>query len=256
MLRYEKPGDISDDLYALACGPDLRVRLFSACTVNGIRYNTVDKEKYWKTQNSGIMTMGTHNGKSTEFYGSLKEIIELQYNSDLHTHRTVVLFRCDWFDQDGKTKGIKDDRYFKSINIERCWYKSDPFILASQSTKIFYLQDTKLGKNWRVVQKFEHRQLYNVAEKDTNMATVDAYQEENFLGTEIPLQDINPLLTTLHREGEKGCHVDVAVVNSLLNQKGDILYEIDSESEDDDTLLQYSSDNDHVQIPTADSDDD
>ena len=100
-----------------------------------------------KTHNSSIIAEGTHNGGFIEFYGSLKEIIELAYNSDLQVRRYVVLFRCDWYDQNGKRRANRNDGYFKSINIEGSWYKIDPFILATQSTKIFYLQDTLLGKN-------------------------------------------------------------------------------------------------------------
>ena len=37
--------DINDELYALSCEPDLRVRIFSACLVDGVRYHTVDREK-------------------------------------------------------------------------------------------------------------------------------------------------------------------------------------------------------------------
>ena len=42
---------------------------------------TVTKNR--RTQNSGVMVEGTHVGDPIDFYGSLKEIIELQYNSDL-----------------------------------------------------------------------------------------------------------------------------------------------------------------------------
>jgi len=44
-LRFVNGEDISDDLYALSCEPDLRVRLFSACLVHGVRYHTVDRER-------------------------------------------------------------------------------------------------------------------------------------------------------------------------------------------------------------------
>jgi hypothetical protein len=99
------------------------------------------------------MTEGTHRGKEIEFYGVLKEVIEFPYNSNMEFYRLVVLFRCDWYNQGGKTVGIRDDGHFKSINIKSFWYKSDPFIFAIEATKIFYLQDNALGKDWRVVQK-------------------------------------------------------------------------------------------------------
>ena len=87
--------DVSGDLYALSCQPDLRVRIFSACIVGGVRFHTIEREKNRRTQNSGVMVDGTHNGEDIEFYGCLKEIIQLQYNVDSSGYRSVVLFRCD-----------------------------------------------------------------------------------------------------------------------------------------------------------------
>ena len=67
----------------------------AACSVNGVRYSIVAREKHLKTQNSGVRVKGTHRGETIEFYGVLKEVIELQYNSNLQYRRLVVLFRCD-----------------------------------------------------------------------------------------------------------------------------------------------------------------
>ena len=82
-LRGEDPNVVSQGLFALSCGPDLLVKTFAACSVNGVRYSTVAWEKHLKTQNSGVMAKGTHRGETIEFYGVLKEVIELQYNSNL-----------------------------------------------------------------------------------------------------------------------------------------------------------------------------
>jgi len=108
----------------------------------------VDREKFLQTQNSGVMTEGSHNGNELDFYGVLKEVLELEHNSNLQVRRTVVIFRRDWFNQDSKTRGLRDDGHFKSINVQSLWYKTNPFILSTQSKKIFYLQDTSLGKDW------------------------------------------------------------------------------------------------------------
>jgi hypothetical protein len=136
-----------------------------------------------QTQNSGVLTEGTHEDHATDFL-VLKKIIELQYNANIQCNQTVVLFRCDWYNQQtgGKTVCIKDDGHVKSINIQSLWYKSDPFILATQSRKVFYMEDTALGKNWRVVQKFEHREMYNVAEQ-SDLAH-DVYQDDHYSTTE------------------------------------------------------------------------
>ncbi|KAK1617227.1 hypothetical protein QYE76_022744 [Lolium multiflorum] len=113
--------DVCPDLYALACKPDFRVRLYSACVVDSVRYHTVDREKNRKTQNSGIVSEGDHDGNSIDFFGQLKSIIRLQYNSSGGVHRSVVLFRCDWFDLGGRKPGFDDDGHFKSVNTEKFW---------------------------------------------------------------------------------------------------------------------------------------
>ena len=121
-LQFTNQEDIDEDLFSLACGPDFRVKKYSSCIVNGVRFNTVDRDKNRKTQNSGVMTQGTHNGQLIDFFGTLKEIVQLEYNND---ERSVVLFKCDWYKLDGKKTELKDDGFFKSINVGSLWYKDD-----------------------------------------------------------------------------------------------------------------------------------
>jgi hypothetical protein len=155
---------VDDDLFALACGPDTRVRSYSTCVVNGVRFNTAKLDKNKKTQNSGLAYRGTYKSETIDYYGTLKEIIELQYNAKADgTQRTVVLFICDWYKLDGKHTSLKDDGFYKSINISNLWCKKDSFILANQATQVFYMPDNRYGKNWRIVQMFKHRHLYNVS---------------------------------------------------------------------------------------------
>jgi hypothetical protein len=165
-LRREKLAEVSEGLYALSCGPDTRVWVYAACSINGVRYSTIDHEKSLRTQNSGVMTAITHESQTVEFYGVLREVIQLMYNSSVESHRRMVLLCCDRYNLDGTTKsaGIDDDGHFRSVNIKSFWYKDDPFILTTQARKIFYLQDTSLGKDWWVMQKFEYRDMYDVNE--------------------------------------------------------------------------------------------
>ena len=86
-----KGEEVPDGLYALSCEPDLRVRIFSGCLIDGIRFHTTDRDKNRRTHNSGVMAEGTHVGDPIDFYGSLKEIIELQYNSDLQWFSSDVI---------------------------------------------------------------------------------------------------------------------------------------------------------------------
>jgi hypothetical protein len=55
-LRNINEEEVDDDLFLFACGPDLRVKKYSSCIVNGMRFNTVDHDKNKKTQNSGVMS--------------------------------------------------------------------------------------------------------------------------------------------------------------------------------------------------------
>jgi len=250
-LRFVNGEDISDDLYALSCEPDLRVRLFSACLVHGVRYHTVDRERNRRTQNSGVMVEGTHDGDNIDFYGCLKEIIQLQYNSDLSNSRSVVLFRCDCFDTHGKKVRMKDDGYFRSINNSSLWYKDDPFILATQSTKVFYLKDTKHGESWQVVQKFAHRHLWNVAEKDNDEIPDGmglSYQDDQCEDSHLQVNE--EILEDEPAANEDSLIVDASVVDEVCRQREE---EVEAnESSDDEHGYQYCSDNEGPTIPDDD----
>jgi hypothetical protein len=48
------------------------------------------------------------------------------------------------------------------VNTSRLWYEYDPFILACQASQVFYLNDTKFGSSWKVVQIMSHRNIYDI----------------------------------------------------------------------------------------------
>jgi hypothetical protein len=66
-LRNTNEEEVDNDLLSLACGPDFRVRKYFSCIVNGVRFNTVDRDKNKKAQNSGVMSQSTHNGQVIDF---------------------------------------------------------------------------------------------------------------------------------------------------------------------------------------------
>ena len=251
--------NIKDELFAMSCEPNLRVQIFSACLVNGMRFHTVDREKNRRTQNSGILAEGTHDGEDIDFYGCLKEIIELRYNSDCNDDQTVVLFRCDWFDTHGKKFRLKDDGVFRSINHGSFWYKNDPFILAAMAKKVFYLEDTKYHEKWRVVQKFSHRHLWNVAENgkdDIPNVVALSYQDEGCEGgVQVALNegtmenDEQPVNEDFHT-------VDATIVDDLRRQREEEIEQNESSDEDDETRWQYVSENEFPTNPPEDDDND
>ena len=174
---------------------------YSACVMNGCRYHTVQREERRRTQNSGIVVPGSHEGNPIEFYGRLVDIYAMQYLRG----NTVYLFKCDWWDV-GDHRGIRIDVNFKSINTSRLWYLEDPFVLANQASQVFYLVDNLHGPTWRVVQKLSCRNAYDIpgldpdGEVDVNIESGaaivnEAYQEDDAIDLFIDfLQfNLNPL---------------------------------------------------------------
>ena len=218
----------------MACGPDFRVKKYSSCIVNGVRFNTVDRENNKRTQNCGIMSEATSNNLSHHFYGVLTEIIELEYNC---AERTVVLFKCDWFKLDGRRTELKNDGYFMSINIQNLWYKNDSFILATQARKVFYLPDTKYGENWRIVQNFDQRHLYDVPELEA-----PAYQDDECFKDVRMWQGVSDNISVqpLAMDHEVESVFETAELASMEREQTMIAVN-GSEDEADDTLLAYCS---------------
>ena len=129
------------------------------------------------------MVPGDHTGDARYFYGVLKEIKEMTYISIEKHKRTVVLFGCDWYCLEGgrgMSKLEKYDKLFRSINISSLWYEDDKYILATQAQKVFYVPDTLDGKEWRVVQKFEHRRIFDVSELDKDKDEEGKDEEEKY----------------------------------------------------------------------------
>lgn len=234
---YEEKA-VSDDLFALACEPDKRVRVYSACIVDAVRYHTIAREKNRNTQNSGISTEGPDG---EEEYGQLTSIIRLQYNSSTGIDRSVVLFQCDWFDIGG-SKTI-DDGHFTSINTARFRSKNDPYILTTQATKVFYLPDTRLKGHWRVVQLFQHRNLWCVTEKDAENGRGGSglsYQDDN--SRQVPVQEGDLVQTRLRKEnGSERLLVGASVREQMLRTRQEVDGD-ESEDDEDETMDQYCSD--------------
>ena len=100
----------------------------------------------------------------------------------------VELFKCMWFDTNVSRKNIVTDIGSTSINVSSHWYENEPYVLARQACQVFYVDDYKMGQNWKVVQKFHHRHVWDVPNKsdegDDNDNIVEhgeseAYQENS-----------------------------------------------------------------------------
>ncbi|KAL4585273.1 hypothetical protein LXL04_009889 [Taraxacum kok-saghyz] len=173
-VYLEANGDAkaTNDLYALSQFPDDRYTSWQSCIVHGVRFRCKERDENFKTQCSGVC-VGDEN-EELVYYGVLLEVLEL----DFILGRKVFVFRCNWYNTDPKGKKMVVDHNLTSIDITSKWYVEEPFILASQAQQVFYLNDLARGKNWMVVQKVNHRNIYDILEHDEDEVLInDVFQE-------------------------------------------------------------------------------
>ena len=186
----------SDELIALARGPNKIVNRYNGFIINGFKFHTRERKKFRKTQNSDVMVEA--DGKS--YYGALKDIYELDYYEKFK----VVLFRCDWIDINSP-RGLKQDANgFTLVNFSRLIHtgvllKDDPFIFSSQARQVFYVQDAK-DKDWFTVIKTKPRDLYDMGNQveDDDDDTYTQCMPYNF----VPADDLNATTTLVRTEFE------------------------------------------------------
>ncbi|XP_042964558.1 uncharacterized protein LOC122298763 [Carya illinoinensis] len=133
---------ISDELYALACGPEPTVASYAGCIMNGIRFHTKEPERHRRTQNCGVVVHGEHQGSPCDFYSVLNDIIEIRYMG----WRKVYLFQCTWYDVGDPRRGIRVRDHLTIVNTDRQWYKDEPFALACQATCCILPVRSDLGR--------------------------------------------------------------------------------------------------------------
>ena len=161
-----------EDLLSLSRGPLENVTYFTGYDMNGFRYRVESRDKHLCTQNSGVAVLSEEEDHTdtVEYYGVLTEILELQYLGG----RRVTLFRSKWFDVFNKELGMKKDKYgIVSLNPQRLLRTSEPFVLASQVSQVFFAKDN-LIKGWYTVVKNPSRHAYNVPRGESDDETSEA----------------------------------------------------------------------------------
>ncbi|GJR90026.1 hypothetical protein Tco_0214037 [Tanacetum coccineum] len=155
----------SEELFSLTCGPTSACT-YPACLVNGVKFVVHERDILHTTQSIGVSTPGL-DGEM--YYGQLEEILELTYIGN----RKVVLFRCKWFDTiNPKNLTTRNRRSYiehgiQHILTDREFHKNNQYILATQVTQVFYLEDlARQPRGWKVVEHVYHR---DVAESDQDV---------------------------------------------------------------------------------------
>ncbi|KAG8367592.1 hypothetical protein BUALT_Bualt16G0088400 [Buddleja alternifolia] len=224
---------VTEDLLHLAYGPDKRVTHYEGCIVNGLRFHTKQREMNKKTQNSGVVVKVEEELGFRDYYGVLTDITQLDYLGNHH----VVLFKCDWFEG----KSVQKDKYnYTSINTSKPWKTNEPYVLASQAQQVFYVNDIKLGNDWKIVIEAQGRSSWIVLEiKADECVFTNESCQQNDLHNTVEMQDSTSDHIDWHRNGIPPITINS---NGVIPEEEhvDIFVDIRDEDEDEDcTLVEY-----------------
>ncbi|XP_062085438.1 uncharacterized protein LOC133791534 [Humulus lupulus] len=186
-LRQAGSAEASEELFSLASGSSNLVSSYTGCIVNGVRFLCYDRDKNLKTQNSGILVPGVDN---KSFYGQLEEVIVMSYLAGC----SVVLFKCKWFDTDPTKSRMKNENNITRIFTKFEWYKDDKFILATQAKQIFYLDDLKNDRDWKIVEEVHHRNVWDTPAADEQLDPIEIDVMHDTISSDFQLfVDLGPL---------------------------------------------------------------
>jgi hypothetical protein len=112
-----------------------------------------------------VQALQNVNGQAIQtiaYYGVLSEIIVLDYHNF-----QIPLFKCDWVSTD---HGVKVVDGFTLVNLHQFQneFESDPFILASQASQVFYSRESQ-SSSWYTVLRAPPRGFHEL----------DMYDEDN-----------------------------------------------------------------------------
>ncbi|CAA0810666.1 Unknown protein [Striga hermonthica] len=176
---------VPDHIKWLALGPSHVARRYTGYFINGYRFYTQGRDAKLKTQNSGVtLTALTSSFSSTKdlnpsvdgvtYYGRINDIIEIDYWSSF----SVVLFRCEWFQENTDSYGLT------CVNFNKLCYEDDPFVLASQVHQVFYVKDTT-EKGCHYVMKKLSKDFIDIMDqtKDTYFSELTGSVEDRMVST-------------------------------------------------------------------------
>jgi hypothetical protein len=158
-LDETRKNELGEKLVSHSKGPMQSTVEFNHYVVNGMMFLTIGHDNGKRTYNSGVCVT-TIDGPT--YYGKLVRILEVQY----YDGTRYVLFKCDWADI-RKDRGYKEDEYgFQLVNFKKLIHTGeriidDPFVLSSQVSQVYYVEDDR-HLDWVVAVKTKTRHVYNV----------------------------------------------------------------------------------------------
>lgn len=206
--------DISETLRWIADGANPEVPTFSSYMINGVHFNTKERDNVRKVQNIGVflqaraLQVASARDKNPitvemHFYGVITKIWEMDYQKF-----RVPVFKCDWVEN---AKGIKvDDVGFTLVNLNRTGHLSDPFVLGKDVKQVWYVDDP-LDDNWSVVIRCPDRDYANDTDPDEELGDLEV-EDQSFAATMLEIDMFDDVVDDQHtnymRDGNEGIWVD------------------------------------------------
>ena len=99
------------------------------------------------------------------------------------------------------------------------WNTNEPFVIASQIEQIFYVKDTKLGSNWKIMVKTQSRELYDVSKHEDEVLSIDnePYQQNESLNVSNTMNIGGDDIFSWHRDDIPPISIDTSHLNDDLD---------------------------------------
>ncbi|KAL6146109.1 hypothetical protein ACLB2K_056792 [Fragaria x ananassa] len=203
--------DVQPYIKWMAAGPKNQVPTYAAYHVNGVDYNTKERDNVRSFQNSSVTLLANAmevvsvrdqnpSDGAMDFYGVIRSIWEVDY----YKFR-VPMFHYDWVES---TRAVKvDELGFTLVKLNRLGHLNDPFVLATHVKQIFYIEDP-LDAEWSVVVRCPNIDYHGVDDDDE----VEDTDEQSFIPA-MPsvdtFDDVDQNHPTRHmRDGNEGIWTD------------------------------------------------
>ena len=234
---------MNTQLKDLAKRPLRTVRTYPGYFVNGYKFHSMGHGTRRGTMNSGVCIKGSNysDHHENDYYGQLQEVVELEYLG--WPVKRTVLFKCEWFDPTLNIGTRVHPKYnIVELNHQRRFNKYEPFVLAQQTTQVYYCPYPSLRcdrTDWWVVNKIKARAIVEIPQSSRIIhppPEAQPFQEDVMQFHEIEVVSDEPM--------------------SLVDPDG-VVIQIDSESEtetENETEFEYELGSDSEEPYDNDSD--
>ncbi|XP_029126265.1 uncharacterized protein LOC109793794 isoform X1 [Cajanus cajan] len=209
----------------LSYGPLTCVKEWHTFFVNGYKFHTHAWSEGKKTINCGVYVKGLIEGGEDDFYGVIKHMYELEYNTSTYPKK-VVVFYCDWFDPSSRGTRIDPKYNIVDIKMDRRYQLFDPFIIAHNVRQVYYVPypATRRDKRgWCVAIKTKPRGRIESNDIEHDVP----YQVDEMLHA-------NEVIEVEGITGLQDLEADLEEVNELINEENDLAENNEDNEFDDD----------------------